>query len=504
MGKYYALLITVGKYGGAKNLPSYEMDARLMREALTNGLKLSSDNIRVLGEDGDVRRTGFARTLTEFSSMLQEDDGFILYFSGHGYGGTLCFTDGVISIQSIVNFMENLQIKNKIVILDCCYSGDFFVSDTKEMKLDEAISTFAGAGTVVLASSASDENSWLGPGKNHSLYTGMLATAMTLKRRIRKGRVFLTDINEEVIQIARAWNAQNPNRIQHPIYRANTGGTICFEVKKYNPYETLQICQETDKYTIKSVEPLSSLEEKRLAVFVLVKEKCDAKKLASMTRKIASDVKEANVFSTKTSEERFKDTAARAVWCYFGYDESDIVNHRYFARSIWCVDGAGRRKYFKKQKEASVIRNIWVSLDPLYETVRKLQQSDISNEEFQHRAKKLLSKTVSMAEKYIADIREIDNQTQTIADIRRNYGKWIQEVYEEYYRMTELPVAPNELHDWFGAIENLAGCILDMAILLNKDKEYADNERWLIQNCIRRYNEGLEKLKELDENLKTK
>ena len=43
-----------------------------------------------------------------------------------------------------------------------------------------------------------------------------------------------------------------------------------------------------------------------------------------------------------------------------------------------------------------------------------------------------------------------------------------------------------------------------MAILLNKDKEYADNERWLIQNCIRRYNEGLEKLKELDENLKTK
>ena len=64
------------------------------------------------------------------------------------------------------------------------------------MKLEEAITTFAGNGTVVLASSSSNESSWLGPGKNHSLYTGMLTTAMTVNRRIRKGKISIFDYSQ--------------------------------------------------------------------------------------------------------------------------------------------------------------------------------------------------------------------------------------------------------------------------------------------------------------------
>lgn len=85
------------------------------------------------------------------------------------------------------------------------------------MKLEEAITTFAGNGTVVLASSSSNESSWLGPGKNHSLYTGMLTTAMTVNRRIHKGKISIFDIHEEVLAIAKAWNKNNPNKMQHPI-----------------------------------------------------------------------------------------------------------------------------------------------------------------------------------------------------------------------------------------------------------------------------------------------
>ena len=109
-----------------------------------------------------------------------------------------------------------------------------------------------------------------------------------------------------------------------------------------------------------------------------------------------------------------------------------------------------------------------------------------------------MTKTVSMAEKFISDIREIDNQTKTISDVRNGYVQWIREVYEEYYKMSEMPTAPDELHDWFKTVEDLAGCILDMAILLNKDTEYSENNRWLMQNSIRRYNETLEILKALE------
>lgn len=368
------------------------------------------------------------------------------------------------------------------------------------MKLEETITTFAGNGTVVLASSSSNESSWLGPGKNHSLYTGMLTTAMTVNRRIRKGKISIFDIHEKVLAIAKAWNKNNPNKMQHPIYRGRIGGTIYFELEKYTPYETLQVYLKAENYTIRNVEPLSSRKEKRLAVFVMISEKyCAEKQLALITKEIVSYVRNLNVFSTAASETKFKNMSARAVWCYFGHDESDMVNHRYFARSIWACDRTGKKKYYSEQKNSSIIRGIWVTTDSFYESVRRLQQSELTREEFESRIQKTLCQTTSLAERYIADIREIDNQIKTISEIRKTYREWIQQVYEEYFKMTEIPTVPDDLHDRFNVVEDLAGCVLDMALLLNKDEEYTDGNQWLIKNNIRKYYEGLEKLKIIDE-----
>lgn len=437
MGKFYSLLTSVGIYEQNLSLLSYEMDLKLMENALIEGLRLSKDTIRTLGSSGIVKMRSFVRVLMEFSSMIEEEDGFILYFSGHGCNGDLCFSDGMINIQSIIDFVEKLKSKNKIIILDCCYSGKFYVSGAKQMKLEEAITTFAGNGTVVLASSSSNESSWLGPGKNHSLYTGMLTTAMTVNRRIRKGKISIFDIHEEVLAIAKAWNKNNPNKMQHPIYRGRIGGTIYFEVEKYTPYETLQVYLKAENYTIRNVEPLSLRKEKRLAVFVMISEKyCAEKQLALITKEIVSYVRNLNVFSTAASETKFKNMSARAVWCYFGHDESDMVNHRYFARSIW------------------------VTTDSFYESVRRLQQSELTREEFESEIQKTLCQTTSLAERYIADIREIDNQTKTISEIRETYREWIRQVYEEYFKMTEIPTVPDDLHDRFNIVEDLAGCVL--------------------------------------------
>lgn len=437
MGKFYSLLTSVGIYEQNLSLLSYEMDLKLMENALIEGLRLSKDTIRTLGSSGIVKMRSFVRVLMEFSSMIEEEDGFILYFSGHGCNGDLCFSDGMINIQSIIDFVEKLKSKNKIIILDCCYSGKFYVSGAKQMKLEEAITTFAGNGTVVLASSSSNESSWLGPGKNHSLYTGMLTTAMTVNRRIRKGKISIFDIHEEVLAIAKAWNKNNPNKMQHPIYRGRIGGTIYFEVEKYTPYETLQVYLKAENYTIRNVEPLSLRKEKRLAVFVMISEKyCAEKQLALITKEIVSYVRNLNVFSTAASETKFKNMSARAVWCYFGHDESDMVNHRYFARSIW------------------------VTTDSFYESVCRLQQSELTREEFESEIQKTLCQTTSLAERYIADIREIDNQTKTISEIRETYREWIRQVYEEYFKMTEIPTVPDDLHDRFNIVEDLAGCVL--------------------------------------------
>ena len=46
MGKFYSLLTSVGIYEQNLSLPSYEMDLKLMENALIEGLRLSKDTIR--------------------------------------------------------------------------------------------------------------------------------------------------------------------------------------------------------------------------------------------------------------------------------------------------------------------------------------------------------------------------------------------------------------------------------------------------------------------------
>ena len=315
------------------------------------------------------------------------------------------------------------------------------------------------------------------------------------KIKAKKGFLPLSDINEEVKQLIKILNMKNSDRIQHPIYRASLGGTIFFQVEEYKTYQSLQVYLEKNDYIIQSVEPLSTLKEKRLAVFILVKEKSNARQLSVIMREAVQEVKYADVYSTQKMEDIHGHKSADAIWFYFGYDESDMVNHRYFATGIWCCNSVLQKKYFRNEKNAEVIEEMWISQDSSYEIVRKLQQTDISEEQFRQQAKQLLSKTVSMAEQFIADLEEVDNRTKTIKEVQREYKPWIRQVYEEYYKMTEIPVPPDELHDWFGVVEDLVGCVLDMALELRKDVEFKGLDRWVFRNCVRRYYEDLERLR---------
>lgn len=500
--KYYCLLASVGVYQGTeqKNLPSWQMDLKLMCTALTEGLKITPDRIRIIGENGAVSSTNLARSLNDFSKLITDEDGFIFYFSGHGKNGNISLSDGKgVSIQSLLKVISDMKAKSKIVILDCCYAGEFQMDGARQMSFEEAIGDFAGSGMAVFASSASDEASWLGVGGNHSLYTGILTTAMTLERKVRNGRVSLADINEEVKHITTAWNRENENKIQHPIYRASMGGTIFFQVEEYKPYETRQIYIDKKKYTVQTVKPISSIEEKRLAAMVLIKGECDMEDLAKISKEIALLIRHAKVYSSKRSERRFGRSAAKSVWCYFGHDESDMVNHRYFARSIWCCDETGKKRYFTEGKHGEIINGVYVMIDRGYEIVKEVQQVTVSKEEFKRQTKKLLSKTISMAEQFITDIEEIDNRTKTIKEVREEYQSWIQEVNEEYYKLTESPMAPDELHDWFKQVEALAGCVLNMALQLKSIDTFDGSARWLLRSHIRSYYETLEKLRKLEE-----
>lgn len=505
----YALLIGVGDYRkmNSSDLPTYRMDLAMLGTAIVSKLKAPNENVCLMdGDDnnGFVSTGVLARAINNFKEMLEEEDTFIFYFSGHGSNKKLIFSDGMVELQSVIDYVEKLPTKNKIVILDCCYSGDFVTSGAREMQFKESVADFAGHGIAVMASSAANEVARLGPDGCGSVYTGILSAAILMNNSVRKGFLSLTDINDEVQRLMKGWNKKNPNKAQHPIFRSSMGGTIYFHVEEFQPYKQKRVCRETCLYKIVEVEPLSSINIKRLCAFVIPKSDVGIQELASITREIAESIKYEEVYSTQASENRFKGSPAKAVWCYFGKNETDMVNHVYFAYTIWAVDDEMRNLYFRPNKDSQEYNGIYIWKNSSYDLIKKIQEPTMTRGEFVEENKKMLASIVSLAEKFIVDMQEVVNRTISIEDMQKKYGNWIKEVRIQFLKLTDGDIAPDDLHDWSGEIENLAGRILDISVLLENDRGngiIGERELWLINNAIAHYNESLEKLKEIEKNI---
>ncbi len=313
----YALLVGVGNYAelNITNLPAYRMDLALIGTAITEGLKACPENIRIMAgdnNDGIVRTTDFARAFKGFSALLKTDDTFILYFSGHGLEKRLLFSDGAVDLQSIIDLTQRLPAKNKVVILDCCYAGDFRVQGPMQLEALDSLENFAGRGIAILASNSANEPARLGPFGRHSMFTGALSTAIlgeevlefTMSetpasavekqelpkmsasasknqenrevsasvqkpqdsrhsaftpafrhKRTRAGMLDLNDIVSETRRLIAVWNRLNPGKEQTPIFRASLGGSIFFPVEEYHPYRPMRYGRESKRYIIAKVAP---------------------------------------------------------------------------------------------------------------------------------------------------------------------------------------------------------------------------------------------------------
>lgn len=495
--KMYAVLAAVGDYQDMDivDLPAYQLDLSFMVKALTQGLRMDPDHIRVLGEKGKVTVREFAIALKNFSELLTEEDTLIFYFSGHGIRSGLAFSDAILQLESVLTYVNAIHCKSKLIILDCCYSGGFGIEGPKQLSIEDTIRSFVGSGIAIMASSAADEVSRMG--MQHSLYTELVGTAMMNKRQARKGYLSLDAINSDVFYMMEIWNRQHPERKQHPIFRSSMGGTMYFRVAEYIPYKQKDIYIETDRYTIYSAKPLSTGRYKRMAVFVIYHDKDGLSALPDITCEIAGAVKYEKIFSSEKGEQRFGNRAADAIWCYFGYDESDIIHHLHYAYTIWAANDEMKKLYYKENRYTQVTDGICIYRNPDYAMLKKMQAPTVSREEFIAQNKQLLAEVVSMAERFVRDLQEIANRTISVAEVQEKYKEWIQTVRRTYILLSDMDVAPDDLYAWSNEIYDLAGWVLDLSLLL--EGRIGERELWLINNSVRLYHESLEKLKGLEE-----
>ncbi len=504
----YAVLAGVCDYTGMNlvNLPACMNDVALIRSALTAQLNVPDDQIRILdGQEhsGFVRTKDLAHAMSSFRSIPAGDVLFVFYFSGHGRAGSLIFSDGEIELESVIRYISKMPVKSSLLLFDCCYSGNFEGPGARRMQFQETLSAFAGTGTAIFASSSADGTSRLGPDGTHSMFTGALAAAVFRGRRPVEGKLSLDDICEQTLENINQWNRTHPGMEQHPVFRSGIGGTIYFEVEPWEPYRQMNVHYTGNAYRMVRVKPLSTGTVKRLAAFIVTDESVLIEQLPAITKEIAERIRYAEVHANKTSEQRFRGQSARVIWCYFGKSDSDLINSAHYAYTIWAADDEMKRLFYKDSKHARVLDGIYLFLNPSYDLLKEIQKPSGSREELIRNHQTLLAEIVTLAEAFIYDLQAAVNQNTNaaITDLRRKYGPWIGKVRNAFIRLSDEDVPPDDLHDWAEEIVDLAGWVMNLAILLERAQSpegLSTDDLWLVRHAVGRYYRSMEKLKTLE------
>jgi len=212
-------------------------------------------------------------------------------------------------------------------------SGNFSVDQTAVFDINDTVNEFAGKGYAVFASSNANQYSFAHPNKNVSLYTSFLCEAIKNIHLIREGKKSLYDIKKLLFLYLENWNKQNPTYQQNPIFRANMGGTIFFDINEFHPFYMEKIYEETDKYIIYSVEPSHNGIAKRYNVKIILKQPFSFKEISILNLEIVEKIKSVDVYNNEISERYWRGKNANLIFCHFGLDETDLLNNNYLCHT---------------------------------------------------------------------------------------------------------------------------------------------------------------------------
>ena len=160
-------------------------------------------------------------TKAQLKSLIREcfsgdDDVALFYYSGHGYidsiGGYLvtpdyCTDDYGVSLSEILTIVNQSKCKDRIVILDSCYSGamgNINLSDQNTVVINEGV-------TILTASRASETSVEI---NGHGLFTSLLLEALSGGAADVTGHISPGGLYAYIDKALGPWN-------QRPVFKTN-------------------------------------------------------------------------------------------------------------------------------------------------------------------------------------------------------------------------------------------------------------------------------------------
>lgn len=138
MGKRYAVLVGINDYVSSNDLSYCVKDAKDVLDVLVDFCNVDKDDIRLITSEKISPRKGiyeaFIDIIDDFKKTFQKEDDIFFYFSGHGVKSsetTVIFKDNSITVSDIINKINELNPKTKIIIFDSCYAGAGYLEGIK-------------------------------------------------------------------------------------------------------------------------------------------------------------------------------------------------------------------------------------------------------------------------------------------------------------------------------------------------------------------------------------
>lgn len=95
--------------------------------------------------------------------------------------------------------------------------------------------------------------------------------------------------------------------------------------------------------------------------------------IAEIATEIKNKVLYYEVLQNEIAEVRHKGHAANIVWCYFGYDEDDMVECNYICHTTWVDDSQNKERWYRNSKNSIVAEGVRIDVNGSYELIKSLK-----------------------------------------------------------------------------------------------------------------------------------
>ncbi|MEM9686335.1 MAG: caspase family protein [Bacteroidota bacterium] len=244
-----ALIVGINYYEHHESLEGCVNDAYAMNAVLErhsdNTINFDTRLLTTTRKEGEIVRGSLKHQIKQL--FTDESDIALYYFSGHGHiestGGYLMTSecddgDEGMSMNELMDMVNESPAKNKIVILDCCHSGIL-----GNPKIAEDKATLSKGTTIITASSAKQ---YAFEKNGSGVFTNLLVDALNGSAANLTGDITPGSIYAHIDQSLGPWQ-------QRPIFRANIENFISLR-KVPSPIEFKNLLRITALFKEKNSE----------------------------------------------------------------------------------------------------------------------------------------------------------------------------------------------------------------------------------------------------------